>query len=96
MEKDIIKLELRVSKLEKDAEEFHKVLEPIREESIRQDEHYREIIRTLNELKCDVKELKDVLLKLKDNKNEQRLHQYHDLNEFFLKLYLKTLELKLL
>lgn len=59
MERDIIKLDLRVSKLEKDAEEFHKVLEPIREESIRQDEHYREIIRTLNELKCDVKELKD-------------------------------------
>ena len=59
MDKEILKLELRVSQLENDAKEFHKVLEPIREESIRQDEHYREIIRTLNELKCDVKELKD-------------------------------------
>ena len=59
MEKDIIKLELRVSKLEKDAEEFHKVLEPIRERSIRLDEHYTSIMTTLNEVKDDVKELKD-------------------------------------
>lgn len=59
MEKELLKLDLRVSKLEKDAEEFHKILEPIKEETIRQEEHYREIIRSLNELKSDVKELKD-------------------------------------
>lgn len=59
MERDIIKLDLRVTKLEEDAKEFHKVLEPIREKSIRLDEHYSAIMTTLNEVKDDVKELKD-------------------------------------
>lgn len=59
MEKDIVKLDLRVSKLEEDAKEFHKIIEPIKERSIRLDEHYTSIMTTLNEVKDDVKELKD-------------------------------------
>lgn len=66
MEKDIVKLDLRVSKLEEDAKEFHKIIEPIRERSIRLDEHYTAIMKTLNEVKDDVKELKDRPSKLFD------------------------------
>lgn len=55
----LAKLEERVASLEEDAKEFHKILEPIRDETIRQDEHYKQILATLNEVKDDVKDLKN-------------------------------------
>lgn len=59
MDVKFARLEQRVSQLELKAEEFHKILEPIKDETIRQDVHYEQITKTLEEIKADVKELKD-------------------------------------
>lgn len=59
MDVKIAKLEQRVTQLEADAKEFHKILEPIKVNNIRNDEHYKYITETLNEIKEDVKELKN-------------------------------------
>ena len=66
MDVKFARLEQRVSALEDDAKEFHKILEPIKSETIRHDEHYKQIISTLEEVKYDVKELKDRPSKLFD------------------------------
>ena len=59
METRIARLEQRVSQLEKEHSEMKEVIEPIKEDNIRNDEHYKQIMATLNEVKCDVKELKN-------------------------------------
>lgn len=59
MDVQFARLEQRVSALEDNAKEIHNLLEPIKDESIRHDEHYKQIISTLEEVKKDVKELKD-------------------------------------
>ena len=59
METRIARLEQRVSQLEKEHSEMKEVIEPIKEDNIRNDEHYKQIITTLNEVKNDVKELKN-------------------------------------
>lgn len=59
MDVKFARLEQRVTALENDAKEFHQLLEPIKSETIRHDEHYKQIISTLEEVKHDVKELKD-------------------------------------
>ena len=59
METRIARLEQRVSQLEKEHSEMKEVIEPIKEDNIRNDKHYKQIITTLNEVKNDVKELKN-------------------------------------
>lgn len=59
METRIIKLEHRVTQLEKEYLEMKEILEPIKEDNIRNDEHYKQIMATLIEVKDDVKELKN-------------------------------------
>ena len=59
METRIARLEQRVSQLEKEHSEMKEVIEPIKEDNIRNDEHYKQIMTTLNEVKNDVKELKN-------------------------------------
>jgi archaellum component FlaC len=59
MDVKFARLEQRVTALEEDAKEFHKLLEPIKTETVRHDEHYKQIISTLEEVKKDVKDLKD-------------------------------------
>lgn len=59
METRIARLEQRVSQLEKEHSEMKEVIEPIKEDNIRNDEHYKQIMATLNEVKNDVKELKN-------------------------------------
>lgn len=59
METRIARLEQRVSQLEKEHTEMKEILEPIKEDNIRNDEHYKQIIDTLNEVKSDVKDLKN-------------------------------------
>lgn len=55
----LVKLEERVKQLEEDAKEFHKILEPIKDSNIRNEEHYKQITDTLKEIKDDVKALKE-------------------------------------
>lgn len=55
----LVQLEERVKQLEDDAKEFHKILEPIKDSNIRNDEHYKQIMSTLMEVKEDVKTLKE-------------------------------------
>lgn len=58
-ESNIAELKHRVNQLEKNYDDLKEILEPIKEENIRQDEHYKQIMQTLNEVKDDVKELKN-------------------------------------
>lgn len=59
IENDMAELKHRIKQLEKNYEGLKDDLEPIKEENIRQDEHYKQIMETLNEVKSDVKDLKN-------------------------------------
>lgn len=58
-ENDITELKYKVKQLEINYADLKEILEPIKEENIRQDEHYKQIMETLNEVKSDVKDLKN-------------------------------------
>ena len=58
MQEELLQLERRVQLLEEDNRDLRKALEPIKENNIRNDEKYNQILNTLNEVRDDVKAFK--------------------------------------